>query len=208
MSYPQAPWTLKGFALQTLHLIDIAKASLFIPPGLAIVPAAPGKTLGGIYLANYGTGSSLDYNELIVVAGMVKRGTTIGAWVSHIYVDNPDSVAGGREIWGLPKELATFDWQPGAQQVSVRQESLGLCSLSFSGRVSLLRQAIAFPAYSLLNADFLRFNAKASANFGWIGATLEVPEDSPFKRLIDTTPISALSADSLELKVDAPIVVA
>jgi acetoacetate decarboxylase len=28
-------------------------------------------------------------------------------------VDNPDSVAGGREIWGLPKELAEFSWLGG-----------------------------------------------------------------------------------------------
>lgn len=206
MSYPQAPWTLKGFAFQTLHLVDIAIASPFIPPGLAIVSAAPGKTLGGVYLSQYGAGSSLDYNELIVVAGVVKRGSTIGAWVSHIYVDNPDSVAGGREIWGMPKELATFDWQAGARQVIVHQENQVLCSLSSSWRVSLLRQAIAFPVYSVLNANFLLFGATASANFGLIGAKLEIPDTSPFGRLIDTPPLSAFSADSLELRVDAPIV--
>ena len=208
MSYPQAPWTLKGFAFQTLHLIDIAKASPFIPPELAIVSAAPGKTLGGVYLAQYGAGSSLEYNELIVVAGVVRREQTIGAWVSHIYVDNPDSVAGGREIWGLPKELAAFDWQVGAQRVVVQQDDRVLCSLSSSWRVSLLRQTITFPAYSLLNSDFLRFNATASANFSLIGAELEVPNTSPFERLIDTVPISAFGADSLELRVDAPKVVA
>ncbi|PSB19026.1 acetoacetate decarboxylase [Phormidesmis priestleyi ULC007] len=208
MSYPQAPWTLKGFAFQTLHLIDIAKASPFIPPELAIVSAAPDKTLGGVYFSQYGTGSSLEYNELIVVAGVVRREQTIGAWVSHIYVDNPDSVAGGREIWGMPKELATFDWQAGAQRVVVQQDDRVLCSLSSSWRVSLVRQAIAFPVYSLLNSNFLRFNATASANFGWIGAKLEVPEVSPFASVIDTMPISAFSADSLELRVDGPRVVA
>lgn len=208
MSYPQAPWTLKGFAFQTLHLIDIATASPFIPPELEIVSAAPGKTLGGVYLAQYEAGSSLEYNELIVVAGVVRREQTIGAWVSHIYVDNPDSVAGGREIWGMPKELATFDWQSGTRQVVVQQDDRVLCSLSSSWRVSLLRQTIAFPVYSLLNSNFLRFNATASANFGLIGARLDVPEVSPFGRLIDTMPISAFSADSLDLRVDAPRVVA
>jgi acetoacetate decarboxylase len=208
MSYPQAPWTLKGFAFQTLHLIDIAKASPFIPPELAIVSAAPGKTLGGVYLAQYGAGSSLEYNELIVVAGFVRREQTIGAWVSHIYADNPDSVAGGREIWGMSKELATFDWQAGARRVVVQQDDRVLCSLSSSWRVSLLRQTIAFPLYSVLNSNFMLFSATASANFGLIGARLEVPEVSPFGRLIDTMPISAFSADSLDLRVDAPRVVA
>lgn len=208
MSYPQAPWTLKGFAYQTLHLIDITAASPFIPPELAIVAAAPGKTLGGVYLAQYEDGSSLTYNELIVVAGVVRRQQTIGAWVSHIYVDNPDSVAGGREIWGMPKELATFDWQMGGRQVVVHQDDRVLCSLSSSWRVSLLRQTIAFPVYSLLNSNFLLFGGTASANFGLVGVKLEVPDPSPFKRLLDTMPISAFSADSLELRVDAPTVVA
>ncbi|MCY7322591.1 MAG: acetoacetate decarboxylase family protein [Phormidesmis sp. CAN_BIN36] len=207
MSYPQAPWTLKGFAFQTLHLIDLAKASPFVPPELAIVSVAPGKTLGGVYLSNYGVGSSLEYSELIVIAGLVKRGQTIGAWVSHIYVDNPDSVSGGREIWGMPKELATFDWQTGAQRVVVQQEGQVLCSLSAGGRVSLWRQSIAFPAYSLLNSNFVRFNAAALANFGLITAKLEVPSASPFARVIDTLPTIAASADALELKVDAPKVV-
>ena len=208
MSYPQAPWTLRGFAFQTLHLIDLAKASPFIPPELTIVTVSPSKTLGGVYLSNYGAGSSLEYSELIVVAGLVKRGQTIGAWVSHIYVDNPDSVAGGREIWGMPKELATFDWQTGAQRVVVRQDNQVLCALSSSGRVSLWRQSIAFPAYSLLNSNFARFNATALANFGLITAKLEVPGTSPFARVIDTPPTIAASADALELKVDAPKVVA
>lgn len=207
MSYPQAPWTLKGFAFQTLHLIDLAKASPFISPALEIVLVAPGKTLGGVYLSNYGAGSSLEYSELIVVAGLVKREQTIGAWVSHIYVDNPDSVAGGQEIWGMPKELAAFDWQTGAQQVIVQQENQVLCSLRASSRVSLWRQAIAFPAYSLLNSNFVRFNATALANFGLISAKLEVPGASPFARVIDTPPTIAASADALELKVDAPRVV-
>ncbi len=208
MSYPQAPWTLRGFAFQTLHLIDLAKASPFIPPELAIVTVAPSKTLGGVYLSNYGAGSSLEYSELIVVAGLVKRGSTIGAWVSHIYVDNPDSVSGGQEIWGMPKELAVFDWQTGAQQVVVRQDNQVLCALSCSRRVSLWRQSIAFPAFSLLNSNFVRFGATALAYFGLITAKLEVPGTSPFARVIDAPPTIAASADALELKVDAPKVVA
>jgi acetoacetate decarboxylase len=53
----------------------------------------------------------LEYSELIVIAGLVRYSGQIGGWVSHIYVDNADSVAGGRNIWGLPKELAEFIWE-------------------------------------------------------------------------------------------------
>ena len=46
MSYPSAPWELKGYALQTVHLIDIEKARPFVPPDLEIISVWPGKTVG------------------------------------------------------------------------------------------------------------------------------------------------------------------
>ena len=52
-------------------------------------------------LANY-TGGTLAYHELIVFS----HATTRGMVISHIYVDAEQSMHGGREIWGLPKELA------------------------------------------------------------------------------------------------------
>lgn len=205
MGYPQAPWTLKGYAFLTLHLIDIAKASPFIPAELAIVQSVPGKTLGGIYFSQYTDGSALLYNELIVVAGLVRWNNQIGSWISHIYVDNPDSVAGGREIWGLPKEMAEFHWESGEQgQVSAWQQGQLLCSLKTSWRFSLWRQQFAFPSYSQKADRFLRFSGAAQANFGLIGAKLDVPNSSPFARLIDSPPWAAVSADSLDLTVSSP----
>src|SRR5688572_23194128 len=128
MTYPSAPWTLKGFAVQTLQLVDTARARSFVPPDLDIVSVLPGKTLGVVYLASYGPESVLSYNELIVVPALTRYGKNVGFWISHIYVDHPDSMAGGREIWGLPKELAQFTWQMGEQNhVLVRQGEQVLC---------------------------------------------------------------------------------
>jgi acetoacetate decarboxylase len=205
MEYPQAPWTLKGYAFLSLHLIDIAKASPFVPVELAIVSSLPGKTLGGVYLSQYTNGSNLTYSELIVVAGIVSWRGTIGAWVSHIYVNNPKSVAGGREIWGLPKEMANFHWESGdAGRVTVRQGDQMLCSWRSTGRFSLLRQRFSFPSFSEQNGNFLRFNSTAQANFGLVSATLDIPQSAPFGRLIDSSPLMSVRADSLDLKVDGP----
>jgi len=46
----------------------------------------------------------LEYSELIVIA-FVAIGA-FGGWVSHTWTT--DSIAGGREIWGPPKEMAEF----------------------------------------------------------------------------------------------------
>jgi hypothetical protein len=41
------------------------------------------------------------------VAGFANRRLT--GIVTHMWVDSPPSRAGGRELWGYPKELATFE---------------------------------------------------------------------------------------------------
>jgi len=130
MSYPSAPWKLQGYAIASLHLLNIDRVRHLIPSELEIISAWPGKTFGGVYLSYYGSGSVLEYNELIVIPALVAYRGTVGGWVSHIYVDNPDSVAGGREIWGLPKELAEFTWE-NDNHVSVRQNHILVCSLNY-----------------------------------------------------------------------------
>ena len=72
-------------------------------------------------LASFGPGSVLEDDELIVAAALTQHAGRSGFRISHIYVDDADSVDGGREIWGLPKDLAQFTWERGEQrQVLVR----------------------------------------------------------------------------------------
>jgi hypothetical protein len=100
MAYPPAPWTLIGYAVQTLQFVDTRQARCFVPSKLRIVSVLPGKTIGGVYLASYGPGSVLEYNELIVAAALTRHAGRSGFWISHIYVDDADSVAGVPQIMG------------------------------------------------------------------------------------------------------------
>lgn len=216
MSYPQAPWTLKGFAYQTVHLIDIAKASSHVPIGVEIVSVLPGKTLGGIYLSQYKTGSTLLYSELIVIAAIVRQSGKLGTWVSHIYVDHPDSIAGGREIWKLPKEIAEFDWQgSGQNRVSVKSvaSEVGgagriLCNFTQSGQFNLWRQSGQVLTYSQLESDLFLFEASATGNLAVVNSRLDVPSSSPFAHLLNSPPLLTVKAEELEASVKAPSVVA
>ncbi len=209
MSYPQAPWTLKGYAIQTLQLIDIDKARPFIPKELDIISVWPGKTLGGVYVSSYGLGSVLEYNELIVVAGVVNYSGKIGGWVSHIYVDNSDSVAGGREIWGLPKELAEFNWLKGEESnVTVRQGNQQLCSLTYSQpSFGLPIIPLSGPVLSSLGTDLLLFKGEFESRLGLINSKLVVPAESPFSSLNLGQPWLAVYCDDLRLVAGAPQVV-
>ncbi len=205
MPYPSAPWKLQGYAFVALQLIDIDLVRPLIPSELEIVSVWPGKTIGGVYLSTYESGSVLEYNELIVVAGFVSHRGKFGGWVSHIYVDNLDSVAGGREIWGLPKELAEFSWEQ--KCVTVRQSNQLLCSLNYNRQDFGWRQQLAASAFGVLGSDLLLFKSDFESQFGIVSAKLAVPAESPFANLNLGQPLLTVHCDRLSLTVAAPEVV-
>jgi acetoacetate decarboxylase len=205
MNYPPAPWQLRGDAIQTLNLVDIDRVRQFVPPELDIVAVLPGKTLGSIYISEYQIGSVLTYNELIVAPALVRDRAKIGGWISHIYVDNPDSVAGGREIWGLPKELADFTRID--RHVTVKQQDKVLCDLSYcSNLLSGLKIApeIMIGCFSHLNGKLLYFDNKFRGQIGSIDSKLEIPESSPFASLNLSTPFLTIDLQDLKLVAGSP----
>jgi hypothetical protein len=208
MSYPLAPWNLQGYSLQSLHLLDINCVRPYIPADLNIFSILPGKTLGGVYISSYGAGSTLQYNELIVVSALIWEAGRIGCWVSHIYVDHPDSIAGGREIWGLPKQEAEFSWNIGTTPaVEVRFGEQTLCALSSQGQLPSWSQALTVPAFGLLNDKLLFFEAKADLKLQFANVKLIVPTESSLFDLKLGQPFLGAYAASLRLLVQAPTVV-
>ncbi|MBF2029606.1 MAG: acetoacetate decarboxylase family protein [Oscillatoriales cyanobacterium C42_A2020_001] len=186
MMYPPAPWTIQGNGFLNLHLLDISRVRSLIPPAFQIVPVLPGKTVGGVYVAYYDRAkSTMEYNELIIVSGLVSHAGKIGSWISHIYVDNPRSVAGGREIWGLPKELAQFEWTGDRLPcVQVRQGDRVLCSLCCTWQSpGLPLPPLTASVFSQLSDQLLLFTAQGQFNLQLIGAKLQVPLESPFAAL-------------------------
>lgn len=205
MPYPQAPWTFKGYALQTLHPLDIDRVRPLIPSELEIISVWPGKILGGVYLSYYGSGSVLEYSELIIIAAIAGYQGKFGGWITHIYVDNPDSVAGGREIWGLPKELAEFTWE--SDRVSVRQGDQLLCSLNYGQQGFGWRQWLGASGFSSKDSDLLIFPAELDSRLSLVSSKLEIPAESPFANVALGQPWLTVRCDEMRLKVGAPEVV-
>ncbi len=94
-----------GFALPLSALP--AELAEHAPAGVKPVVVG-GRALLGAALVRYAPGSVLEYDELLVAA-LTRRGRTLMATLPHIWVDSPRSVAGGRELWAIPKGLAQFD---------------------------------------------------------------------------------------------------
>ncbi|MBF2018775.1 MAG: acetoacetate decarboxylase family protein [Hydrococcus sp. C42_A2020_068] len=209
VKYPPVPWYLQGRAIQILNLVNIENSRPFVPPELEIVSLFPGKTLGGTYISTYESGSILEYNELIVVAALVRYQGKIGAWISHIYVDNEDSVAGGREIWGLPKEMAEFTWEK--DSVSVRQQERQLCRVRYKKEwfsfATWWQQPFSGNVFGGLESELLLFKSELKSQLGIVSGNLEIPQESPFARLNLGQPWLILNCQNLELVAGIPKVV-
>ena len=99
-AYPPAPWQMVG--QMWLSLFKLGE------PVDALRPAG----LYGAAFVSYEPGSPLTYSELLVarpVPAPAGGGKGRRVSITDIWVDSPASVAGGRELWAIPKDLCDFE---------------------------------------------------------------------------------------------------
>jgi hypothetical protein len=125
-TYPPAPWTLRGTAIIATRAPRLDSVRHLVPAQLPLQPIWPGRTLAVLALFNYIAGSTLIYHELIIAPALVRAGGRLGAWISHIYVDSAPSLEAGREIWGLPKQFASFEWSKDGSHLRATADGLDL----------------------------------------------------------------------------------
>jgi acetoacetate decarboxylase len=144
-------------------------------------------------LANY-THGTLAYHELIVFS----HATTHGMVISHIYVDDEQSMEGGREIWGLPKELATFVYE--RDRFTATQGDTTLLHARIRRRRGAIPLRLPTPITSEKGDTIGDARMKAAPAL----VRLEVPPTSPFAHLrLDGTHL-ALAGDGLDLTMPPP----
>lgn len=100
LTYPPAPWHMHGQLWLSLFRVREGDHP----------DREPG--VYGVALVRYEEPSPLTYGELLV-AHMVSTGSKPPKAVSitDIWVDSPASVAGGRELWAIPKDLCDFTFR-------------------------------------------------------------------------------------------------
>ena len=207
MSFPPAmPWhqVMRGTTVLTLHWVPVRRAHEHVPEGFKVLSFWPGYTIGALLLAEYGPGSDLEYNELIVSCATVLYTGRLAAWVTHLFVDSSDSVDGGRQLLGAPKHLAPFRREDGARhRITIGDAADPICRLDFGRQLWLWRQRGRAPALHLDVRGASRATVSAHGNEvrGRIELTrvkVEIPQRSPLKSLGLDRPFLSLCGTEME----------
>ncbi len=192
--YPPAPWRLRGGAWLGLFAAD---PPVTLPYGLQHV--LPSRS-AVVALLRYLQGT-LQYDELMI-GSLVRHGLRAGLHVDHIWVDDAQSLQGGRQIWGLPKELATFTWAGSTVQVA---DSAGpIVTLSVDPRTALLpRLPLALPFFGYRDNRWVYAIGSGSARLGRAGMRLSNWSDR-FPYRVGPTPLLSIAMKPFCLSVPAP----
>jgi hypothetical protein len=136
VSYPPEPWHLGGVLHASVWRVPAAEVPATFPPGVR--PSVWfGRATVVTAWAIYEPGSVLDYHELMAVVRVrVKRRPC--NTVTHIWVDNGSALVGGRELWGIPKEPATFrSSQDTGFEAVAEADDQWIASLRFAPRLTV-----------------------------------------------------------------------
>lgn len=200
LEYPPAPWRSRGGAWCGVFQAD---APLDLPSGLQPLggsAAAQRRRIVALIRYLHGT---LRYDELIIGA-IVRRGPYVGLYVDQIWVDDLASVWGGRRIWGLPKQLATFRWS--SSSVQVADSSGPILSLTLDLRTALLpRLPLIVPAFGLRDGRLVYTLGRVYARLGRAGMRLHDWSER-FGYHVGSTPLLALAAKPMQTVISAPTV--
>ena len=107
VAYPPEPWLLRGDFAVAVFLVPVrelpAEVTAQLPGGARPLVLA-GRAAVGVAAVQYTPGGVLAYDELLVALPVVHRGR-LAVTIPQIWVSSPASRAGGRALWGIPKEL-------------------------------------------------------------------------------------------------------
>jgi len=199
--FQPAPWTLQGEAMVGLKLVPRDIAQQLVPPDVKVLSVWPKRTLAILFLAQYRDSPVGEYRELIVAPALVRYKGRIGFWISHIHVDNYISLAAGRSIWALPKQMASMQWSAG--RVSIRAPQLKLQAVVTPPRLSI-RLPFFGAAMSKYGLAERWFAVRGSARIGLARASVELADDAGLAALGMGGTMTAFVCNRMQVTIGRP----
>jgi hypothetical protein len=149
---------MHGRAFVQPFVVDASQ--LRLPGGFSAVTIA-GRAIGVLGLIEYRPPSPLVYSELVWMPCLVRAGGKRGYFIEKMYVDSDASLAGGREIWAIPKQKARFEI--GERSATIDTEDGAHLVLELRRRGPAVRAATGGATLQAGVDDIVRFRGTGSA---------------------------------------------
>ncbi|WP_167096209.1 acetoacetate decarboxylase family protein [Amycolatopsis granulosa] len=192
--YPPEPWHLRGRMHASVWCVPAAELPA-LPPGVRPLTVA-GRAFVIAAWAGYQPPGVLSYRELMVT--VVVRGLP-SVTIPHIWVDSPVSLAGGRALWHIPKELAEFTLadEPHFTATAHADGNL-LAGAEFTRRRTVpVRLPVAF---SVRQRGPRRSRVRVTARLGVARAAWRVGASGPLAFLAGRRPVISLVARDFRMR--------
>lgn len=188
--YPPAPWDLRGQLHSSAFLVPLADVPVDLPPECTPLRVA-GRGIVGVAWVEYESPGVLSYREIMAVL-MVRRGWRVLPTIVKIWVDSPVSRDGGRALWGIPKELASFDFA--CDKFRAWDEQGGIASGSVRPRRNLPgRLPVTFSVVQWLQGAAKVSRVRSRATVALSRATFAPEPDGPLGFLAGHRPLASFS---------------
>lgn len=202
--YPPQPWHLGGTMHVSLWRVPVGElpASFHAAsPSTARPVVLGGQAVVGTAFVAYEPGSVLVYDELLCATLTWSR-RRLRVTISDIWVDSPASVAGGRELWGIPKHLATFTREARGRSVVLSASADGRTLATATATPGVrLPGSWPLPMPTAQRLDGREHDSRVRA-FGAIATcrtTWEFPTDGPLGFLAGRRPVTGVRLEELAL---------
>lgn len=201
-AYPPEPWALRGQLHTSVFLVPLAQVPVDLPPGCRPVRLGRYGVVGTAWVA-YEPGGVLSYNELMSTL-LVRRGARLMPTITHIWVDSEASRDGGRQLWGIPKELARFTFA-GDSYAATDDSGAGSAAPIAAGTVRPLawlpgRWPVRFRVAQVLAHAAKITPVRCRARLGLSRARFDAAPDGPLAFLAGRRPLLSLSVGGFDMQ--------
>ncbi|WP_406629715.1 acetoacetate decarboxylase family protein [Amycolatopsis sp. WGS_07] len=192
--YPPEPWHLAADAYLSMWRVPVDE----LPP----LPAKP-LLLGNqaaVFTAwiDYQPPGQLSYHELLSCVAV--RGRGLAASITDIWVDSEVSRAGGRELWGIPKELASFTFTGGRTFTAATSDDW-IATAAFTPRAGLpIALPVRFEIAQARNGSPLRTPVEWRAKPRAAAADWSVNPAGPLGFLARKRPVASAALGATKLR--------
>ena len=195
--FPPQPWRLRGQMYASTFLVPLSRVPVSAPPGWSAVRVG-GRGIVTTAWVSYEPGGVLSYRELMATL-LVRRGRIVAPTILSIWVDSESSRDGGRALWAIPKDLASFDFT-GGRLAATSGDGVPIAAGLVRKRAGLPRPApVRFAVVQERGGAALVSPVRARGTLAYASASFDAAPDGPLGWLAGRKPVTSMQLGDFDM---------